>query len=195
MLTEKLNIVVLGSGGVGKSATTISFINNQFMEEYDPTIEDSYSKNFTVDGVEYQLDITDTAGQEEYRGLWSDKFLRGGDGFLLVYSITLKSSFDELNSIRSQVMRAREEIPCPMILVGNKCDLQDLREVTEADAKAYAESIDALFIESSAKERINIELIFSNLIREIVRRREADKQADAVPEVVEEAKGGCCTIL
>ncbi|KAJ9060546.1 hypothetical protein DSO57_1032872 [Entomophthora muscae] len=190
MIAEKVNVVVLGSGGVGKSSITISFING----EYDPTIEDSYSKNITVDGKEYQLDITDTAGQEEYRGLWSDKFLRGGDGFVLVYTITLKSSFDELTPIRAQVMRAREEVPCPMIVVGNKCDLVDLREVTEQDAADFADKHDALHIESSAKAKINIEEIFVELVREIVKRNTV---VEVVEEVVEEepVKAGCCAIL
>ena len=62
-----MSLVVMGAGGVGKSAITLSFMRNQFVEEYDPTIEDSYCKECLVDGVETTLDITDTAGQEEYR--------------------------------------------------------------------------------------------------------------------------------
>lgn len=124
---------------------------------------------------------------------------------MLVYTITLKSSFDELTPIRAQVMRAREEVPvsgvwfvanvqCPMIVVGNKCDLVDLREVPEQDAIDFADKFDALRIESSAKAKINIEEIFVTLVREIVKRNTV---AEAAPEVVEEepVKAGCCAVL
>ncbi|KXN67994.1 hypothetical protein CONCODRAFT_9851 [Conidiobolus coronatus NRRL 28638] len=191
---QKISLVVMGSGGVGKSAITISFINNQFMEEYDPTIEDSYSKNLFVDEVEYQLEITDTAGQEEYRGLWSDQFLQSADGFILVYSITLKSSFEELTFIRNQIMRVREDEQCPMIIVGNKCDLGDLREVQETEAKEWAKSINALQIESSAKSSINIGQIFTDVTREVIRLSNQPKASATAAETSDKA-GGCCLIM
>ncbi|KAF9913965.1 Ras GTPase, partial [Lobosporangium transversale] len=73
-MPQKLSIVVVGDGAVGKSALTLRFLRDQFHDEYDPTIEDSYCKHIEVDGQEYTLDINDTAGQHEYRGHWNDQF-------------------------------------------------------------------------------------------------------------------------
>ena len=124
-----------------------------------------------------------------------DKFLRSGDGFLLIYTITLKSSFDELAAIREQVLRARDGDECPMIYVGNKCDLEDLREVNKVEAEELAKENNSLFIESSAKEKINVELIFTTLVKEIIKKRgDLDDKEEQITEKIE-SKKGCCTIL
>ena len=86
-MTDEMNsngykLVVVGAGGVGKSALTIQLIQNQFMEEYDPTIEDSYRKQVVVDKEACYLDILDTAGQEEYSAM-KDQYMRTGEGFLI----------------------------------------------------------------------------------------------------------------
>ena len=90
-------IVVVGGGGVGKSAITIQFIQNYFINEYDPTIEDSYRKQVCIDGETCMLDILDTAGQDEYSAM-RDQYMRTGQGFLLIYAITSRGSFDETKS-------------------------------------------------------------------------------------------------
>ncbi|XP_065775461.1 ras-related protein R-Ras [Muntiacus reevesi] len=84
--SETHKLVVVGGGGVGKSALTIQFIQSYFVSDYDPTIEDSYTKICTVDGVPARLDILDTAGQEEF-GAMREQYLRAGHGFLLVFAI------------------------------------------------------------------------------------------------------------
>lgn len=78
-----MSLHLQGDGGVGKSSITISLLRRGFFEDYDPTIQDSYSTNITVDGQEYDIEIVDTAGQEEYRGLWGESTVREGDGFIL----------------------------------------------------------------------------------------------------------------
>ncbi|XP_074786159.1 ras-related protein R-Ras isoform X1 [Athene noctua] len=83
---ERLRLVVLGSGGVGKSALSVRFVQSYFVPDSPPTIEDSYTRLCTVDGVPARLDILDTAGQEEF-GATREQHLRGGDGFLLVFAI------------------------------------------------------------------------------------------------------------
>ncbi|GLD94536.1 hypothetical protein PINS_up003147 [Pythium insidiosum] len=90
--SKEYKLVVLGSGGVGKSALTIRLVTDNFLEDYDPTIEDSYRKLSTIDGDQVVLDILDTAGQEEYTSM-QDQWMREGNGFLLVYSVTSQSSF------------------------------------------------------------------------------------------------------
>ncbi|KAK9763455.1 hypothetical protein K7432_009841 [Basidiobolus ranarum] len=196
----KYSVVILGGGGVGKSAITLNFVRKQFVEEYDPTIEDCYCKSLIMDGVEYNLDITDTAGQEEYRGLFGDKFMRQGDGFICVYSISSRDSLEELDSIVHQIYRAKEGDPCPIIIVGNKCDLEHLREVSVEQGKAFAQQSNALFLETSAKTRINIDETFEHIVREI--RRQAESSASSSKPIPQfstldthsKTKSSCCIV-
>jgi GTPase KRas protein len=84
--TLEYKLVVLGGGGVGKSALTIRLVTDNFLDEYDPTIEDSYRKQVMIDDETALLDILDTAGQEEFSSM-QDQWMRDGQGFLLVYNI------------------------------------------------------------------------------------------------------------
>ncbi|KAL2262808.1 hypothetical protein VTK26DRAFT_9447 [Humicola hyalothermophila] len=90
-----ISITICGDGGCGKSSITLRLVRSQWTSEYDPTIEDSYSITRRIDGVVYHLSLTDTAGQEEYRGMWASSNL-GADAFLLVYDITSRDSLDAL---------------------------------------------------------------------------------------------------
>ncbi|CAK7229905.1 hypothetical protein SCUCBS95973_007389 [Sporothrix curviconia] len=90
-----ISITICGDGGCGKSSITLRLVRSQWTSEYDPTIEDSYSITRRIDGVTYHLGLTDTAGQEEYRGMWASSNL-GADAFLMVYDITSPDSLDAL---------------------------------------------------------------------------------------------------
>ena len=90
------------AGGVGKSALTIQLIQNHFVDEYDPTIEDSYRKQVVIDGETCLLDILDTAGQEEYSAM-RDQYMRTGEGFLCVFAIDNMKSFEDIESYRQQI--------------------------------------------------------------------------------------------
>ncbi|CAG7818738.1 unnamed protein product [Allacma fusca] len=116
-------LVVVGAGGVGKSALTIQLIQNHFVDEYDPTIEDSYRKQVVIDGETCLLDILDTAGQEEYSAM-RDQYMRTGEGFLLVFAVNNSKSFEDISMYREQIKRVKDADDVPMVLVGNKCDLQ-----------------------------------------------------------------------
>jgi len=159
-------LVIVGGGGVGKSALTIQLIQNHFIDEYDPTIEDSYRKQVTIDEETCLLDILDTAGQEEYSAM-RDQYMRTGQGFILVYAITSRSSFDEIASFRDQILRVKDKDRVAMVLVGNKCDLEAERQVTTGEGGDLARSFGAPFFESSAKTRVNVEESFYQLVREI----------------------------
>ena len=95
------------AGGVGKSALTIQLIQNHFVDEYDPTIEDSYRKQVVIDGETCLLDILDTAGQEEYSAM-RDQYMRTGEGFLLVFAVNNAKSFDDISSYREQIKRVKD---------------------------------------------------------------------------------------
>jgi len=99
-----VKLIVMGVGGVGKSAITNRFVINRWVEKYDPTIEESYSTTVDVDGKALQVEILDTAGQDEYAPL-RETFMHTGDGFLFVYSLTDDQTLEELRTIREQVLR------------------------------------------------------------------------------------------
>ncbi|XP_068125791.1 GTPase NRas [Hyperolius riggenbachi] len=171
-------LVVVGAGGVGKSALTIQLIQNHFVDEYDPTIEDSYRKQVVIDGETCLLDILDTAGQEEYSAM-RDQYMRTGEGFLCVFAINNSKSFADINSYREQIKRVKDSDDVPMVLVGNKCDLPT-RTVDTKQAQELARSYGIPFIETSAKTRQGVEDAFYTLVREIhqYRMKKLDSNED-----------------
>ena len=174
--TPEYKMVVLGGGGTDKSALTITLVTDNFLERYDPTIEDSYRKAIeleeTVNGkterISVIMDILDTAGQEEWSSM-QDQWMREGKGFLLVYSITSRSTFDEIPLFRDKILRANDEENVPIVIVGNKCDLEDQRQVSKEEGMQLAQEYGYPFFETSAKERINNVECFVELVREIRR--------------------------
>lgn len=129
---------------------------------YDPTIEDSYSVTRTIDGTTYSLDITDTAGQEEYRSLWSSSNLHS-DAFLLVYDITQPSTLQTLDYFTQMIENEREDradqrrVGPVCIVAGNKCDLQSMRQIGAREGLEWARSRAYGFMETSARDFVNIE--------------------------------------
>merc|ERR1712071_194062 len=137
---REYKIVVLGSGGVGKSALTVHFVQGIFVEKYDPTIEDSYRKQVEVDGQQCMLEILDTAGTEQFTAM-RDLYMKNGQGFVLVYSITAQSTFNDLQDLREQILRVKDTDDVPLVLVGNKRDLEDERVVGKDQGMNLASSL------------------------------------------------------
>ena len=101
-------LVVVGAGGVGKSALTIQLLQDHFMDEYDPTIEDSYRKQVVIDGETCLLDIIDTAGEEDEYGTLKDHYMKTGEGFLIVFAVNNAKSFEEISAYREQIKRLKD---------------------------------------------------------------------------------------
>ncbi|XP_047213899.1 GTPase KRas-like isoform X1 [Girardinichthys multiradiatus] len=165
-------LVVVGAGGVGKSALTIQLIQNHFVDEYDPTIEDSYRKQVVIDGETCLLDILDTAGQEEYSAM-RDQYMRTGEGFLCVFAINNYKSFEDVHLYREQIKRVKDSDSVPIVMVGNKSDLSS-RTVETRQAQELARSYGVPFVETSAKTRQGVEEAFYSLVREIRRYKETN---------------------
>lgn len=180
-------LVVVGGGGVGKSALTIQFIQSYFVTDYDPTIEDSYTKQCIVDDVVARLDILDTAGQEEFSAM-REQYMRSGEGFLLVFSVTDRSSFDEIYKFHKQILRVKDREEFPMILVGNKADLEQQRAVTSEEGLELARHLNIKYVEASAKLRMNVDAAFHELVR-IVRKFQLEERPP--PKVVRKQKSKC----
>jgi small GTP-binding protein len=164
---REYKLVVLGSGGVGKSALTVQFVQGIFVERYDPTIEDSYRKQVEIDGQHCMLEILDTAGTEQFTAM-RDLYMKNGQGFVLAYSITAQSTFNDLHEIREQILKVKDTEDVPIILVGNKCDLEEEREVGRDQGALLARSWgNCSFLETSAKAKVNVNEIFIDLVRQI----------------------------
>ncbi|KAJ3452908.1 ras-like protein rasd [Anaeramoeba flamelloides] len=168
-------IVVVGGGGVGKSALTIQLVQNHFVDVYDPTIEDSYRRQVVIDEETCLLDILDTAGQEEYSAM-RDSYMREGEGFLVVYAINSRNSFDEVSSFREQITQAKDSDEVPMMIAGNKNDLENERQVSIGEGQDLAKSFSCPSIETSAKTRTNVEESFFGLVREIRKMKFGSKK-------------------
>lgn len=184
---------MVGSGGVGKSALTLQFMYDEFVEDYEPTKADSYRKKVVLDGEEVQIDILDTAGQEDYAAI-RDNYFRSGEGFLCVFSITEQESFQATAEFREQILRVKNDDNIPFLLVGNKCDLEDKRQVTIDEANQRAHSWNVPYVETSAKTRANVDKVFYDLMREIrSRKMEASRQNNG--KKVKDKKRRKCSIL
>ncbi|KYQ96777.1 Ras GTPase [Tieghemostelium lacteum] len=168
-------IAILGDGGVGKTSLTIQYISNHFVEYYDPTIEDSYRKQCVIDEVASILDILDTAGQEELSAM-RDQWIRSCESFIIVYSVTSRTSFDQVALFKEQISRVLDRDQVPMMLVGNKCDLESQRQVSLEEGQDLAKCLGMLHIESSSKSRYNVEEAFIGLVREMRRREKSLKE-------------------
>ena len=179
---REFKVVVLGSGGVGKSALTVQFVSGRFMEKYDPTIEDFYRKEIEVDGSPCVLEILDTAGTEQFASM-RDLYIKNGQGFLVVYSLTNHQTFQDIKNMKEQIARVKGSDRVPIMLVGNKVDLENQREVSSVEGMALAQMWGSPFLETSAKVKTNVNPVFSEIVREMNDSLEVEKSTY------------CCTIL
>ncbi|XP_073956940.1 ras-like protein A isoform X2 [Choristoneura fumiferana] len=186
-------VIMVGSGGVGKSALTLQFMYDEFVEDYEPTKADSYRKKVVLDGEEVQIDILDTAGQEDYAAI-RDNYFRSGEGFLCVFSITEPESFDATQEFREQILRVKNAENIPFLLVGNKSDLAEKRRVPLDACRERAAAWQVPYVETSAKTRDNVDKVFFDLMREI-RSRKSDDSRAAGDEVKKKRRRIKCAIL
>jgi len=161
-------ILVLGTAGVGKSALTVQFVNGFFVDIYNPTVEDSYRKQVTIDDQCYVLDILDTAGVEDFSAV-RQHYTLSGHGFIIVYSITSKASFAEVEVIHKDILRIKDSDKLPIVVAGNKCDLNQLRQVTVSECEEYCAPYNIPCIEVSAKGKINVEEVFHRAVKEVIK--------------------------
>lgn len=164
---REFNAVVLGAGGVGKSALTVRFMRNEFVESYDPTIQEEYRKTVEVDGELTWLEVLDTAGAEQFTAL-NELFITSGRGFILVFSLTLEASLREVTSLRQQILRIKgENSRVPMVLVGTKLDLTSEREVSRSHIEELSARWKIPVYETSAKRDWDVSHAFEDLVRQM----------------------------
>lgn len=180
---QTMHVAVLGAGNVGKSALTLRFVRDFFVKVWDPTIEDAYKKTLEVDGQSVQLDILDTAGQEDFESL-RPQWMMDKDAYVFAFALNKAESLHHLQQffeLHQQINEARPDVP--IILVGTKSDLvtedPGCRKVTEAEARATADRFKAMYIETSAATGANITEAFTLLVREVWGQAPAPKPASS----------------
>lgn len=162
-----LKLTLVGDGGVGKSCLILQYMYGDFVEEYEPTKADAYRRTITLQGDEVQIDILDTAGQEDYPAV-RDGYLKHGDGFLLVFDLTNRETFESIKNHRENVLRVKaDDQNLPIILIGNKKDLNMSRRILFDEANNLATNWNIPYIETSAKTRENVDRAFSEIFVKI----------------------------
>ncbi|KAH0673392.1 hypothetical protein KY284_024479 [Solanum tuberosum] len=209
-------IVLIGDSAVGKSNLLARFARDEFYPNSKSTIGVEFqTQKININGKEVKAQIWDTAGQERFRAVTS-AYYRGAVGALLVYDISRRLTFDNIGRWLDE-LQTHSDMNVVIILVGNKSDLKDAREVTTAEGKALAEAKGLFFIETSALDSSNVTSAFQTVVREIynilsrkvIQSQELQKkdsgrlangkslvlQADDGNQetVAETKKGGCCS--
>jgi len=189
-------LVLIGDSGVGKSCLLLRFADDNFTDSYISTIGvDFRFRTITIDKKTVKLQIWDTAGQERFRTITS-AYYRGADGIIMVYDVTSSESFDHVEEWLSEVDRYANE-NTSKLLVGNKADLIEDKQVSEETAQRFADKLSIPFIETSAKTATNVDAAFLTMAKELIKMRSKIKGPEDGKKGValggaEKGKGGCC---
>ncbi|CAL5348513.1 hypothetical protein ACSBR2_029773 [Camellia fascicularis] len=195
-------LLLIGDSGVGKSSLLLSFTSDTF-EDLSPTIGVDFKvKYVTTGGKKLKLAIWDTAGQERFRTLTSS-YYRGAQGIIMVYDVTRRDTFTDLSDVwAKEIDLYSTNQDCIKMLVGNKVDKENERVVTKKEGIDFAREYGCLYIECSAKTRVNVEQCFEELVMKILEtpsllaegsslsvKRNIFKQK---PPVSDASTSGCC---
>ena len=179
-----VHIMNVGGGGVGKTSLILQWTKQQFQEEYVPTIEELLTKTVQIDKKTYTVEITDTAGQEEFSQMrW--RYIGDNDGFLFDFSIIEKQTLEQLKDLYKDVASTKgTNFHC--VLAGNKADKKDEPEFKDKvvpleDGTKLAKEMKCKYFETSAKTSQNLHELFDELIRGVLK--------------LNNGEGGCCNIF
>ncbi|KAM9181480.1 ras-like protein family member 12 isoform 1-T2 [Mergus octosetaceus] len=181
------NVAILGCRGAGKSALTVKFLTKRFISEYDPNLEDTYTSEELVDQQPVLLKVMDTADQDGPGNC--ERYLCWANAFLVVYSIDDRESFEGCR--RYLDVLARHARGCqhesPVLLLGNKLDMEQYRQVTKAEGTTLASKFGCLFYEVSAcQDFAAVQHVFHEAVREV--RREAERSLPLRPLFIAEER-------
>jgi Ras-related protein Rab-1A len=167
-----LSIITLGDTTVGKTCLAQRFIGQEFKDIKLSTIgQECFIKIVNINNHEIKIKIWDTAGQERYRSI-AISSIRNANGVLLVYDITKMATYETLEYWFKQIKNVLEIKDTPIVLIGNKIDLKDSREVSYEKGEEFAKDHGIKFFECSAKSKINVDEAFNCLINDIYKKHE-----------------------
>eukprot|EP00300_Choanocystis_sp_HF-7_P030925 c39940_g1_i1.p1 GENE.c39940_g1_i1~~c39940_g1_i1.p1 ORF type:complete len:198 (+),score=39.05 c39940_g1_i1:49-642(+) len=187
--------VLVGDSSVGKSSLLLQFTEDLFPSSYISTIGVDFKHRMKqVDGRNVKVQIWDTAGQERFRAM-SSTYYRGAHGIVIVFDITDKKSFEDVQGWLSETAKYAAE-GVSKLLVGNKLDLGSSRQVSREEAESLAASNGMLYFETSAKTGQNVEEAILSLVRKVNRGGAVKQLAGTVPDldipVQPSSSKGCC---
>lgn len=164
MASRTRKISVVGARGVGKSTLVVQYVDAYFLESYYPTIQNQFNKAIDFRGQTYEVEILDTAGQDEFTIVPDAALVHG---YILVYAVNSRSSFELVRVIRDKILDSTGSDSVPMILVGNKLDLE--RKVAVDEGTRLAREFGIPYLEVSAKTtgEKDIARIFVGLLEQI----------------------------
>ncbi|CAL4069426.1 unnamed protein product, partial [Meganyctiphanes norvegica] len=162
---RRYRVVVLGAAKVGKTAIINQFLYDSFTPKYTRTVEEMHHGEYEVSGMSLTLDILDTSGSYEFPAM-RELSINSADAFILVYAINDADSFEEIRNLREMIRGIKQE-PCPIVVVGNKSDLEDSRAVPFETAETIVLlNYENGFLEASAKDNLNVLHIFKELLNQ-----------------------------
>ena len=197
-----VQLLVIGDSSVGKTSLITRYTNGTFKEEYLATVGlDYYSKNEEINNQIIQIKLWDTAGQERFKAL-TQNYFRNAEGVLLAFDVTNEESFNNLKDWISSIkinMEAKN-IFLPLIVVGNKIDMENDREITKEEAEKFASENKYKYFETSAKTGEGVDEAVKELINLVLNQNQVDEQKIEARKSVplkdnnqkEEKKKGCC---
>ncbi|KAF5646506.1 uncharacterized protein FTJAE_2044 [Fusarium tjaetaba] len=145
-----------------------TFVNPDLSEHFDPSEKDTYRRQCVIDNQVACIDVIDTTGQEEYSAMLQ-QYMRTVEGFMLVYSVTSRQSFEAITTYYHQILKLKDKDHFPMIIVGIQCFPESLREVKTQEGESLANQLGCIFVEVDAKSSIKVEAAFFDLVREVRR--------------------------
>jgi small GTP-binding protein len=197
----KLKIVVVGDSGVGKTNLIRRFIQDDFQSNSKATVGvEFFSKSFKINDNVFKIEIWDTAGQERYKSITA-AYYKGAKGGLVVYDVTSKTSFDNVDNWVSEI-KEKASTDMKTMMIGNKIDLKDERQVSTEEALEKAKLLELPLMEASALDSTNVKQAFYDLLKEMY--KEVKKTIDVVEQAEKQNEGvqldtnqsdekkGCC---
>ena len=182
-----LKIVIIGDSAVGKTNIMSKYINNEFHEDSKATVGVEFGdKFFDVEGHKIKAQIWDTAGQERYKSI-TNAYFKGAKGALVVYDITRKVTFNSVDKWIAD-LRASADKKVNIILIGNKSDLENNREVTKDEGLEKSKALGVAFMETSASNGDNIDKAFDVMIKQVYNIYSSDLKSQ--DELAGSAEGG-----
>eukprot|EP01121_Diplochlamys_sp_Union-15-3_P013579 TRINITY_DN4237_c0_g1_i1.p1 TRINITY_DN4237_c0_g1~~TRINITY_DN4237_c0_g1_i1.p1 ORF type:complete len:236 (+),score=42.16 TRINITY_DN4237_c0_g1_i1:2-709(+) len=171
-------LLLLGDSGVGKSALMTRFAEEKFKTSFISTVGiDFKMKTVTINGSRIKIQIWDTAGQERFRTI-TKTYYRGAHGYVLVYDITNKESFDHVKYWLGEIKKNGND-NVHKVIVGNKSDLEAQRMVQTEEGKKFAEEKNIVFTETSAKDDNNVNEVFMSMTEKFLKVMESLQDQEA----------------
>lgn len=192
---REVKFVLLGDAGVGKSSLVMRIVNGVFSNHSEPTIGASfYQKIIVEESIRYKCQVWDTAGQEKYHSL-APMYYRGAGAVIVTFDITDRPTFETASHWIDELKKMGPK-NAVVALAGNKADLENLREVARPEAESYAESIGAMYIETSAKDGTDVDLLFKRLLTKLPPLEKEEQQSNKIDinslATVQKPEKKCC---